>query len=385
MPHPPRISGVSSESVYPRVPEIRRLMHRRTFLQLSAGALAASAFPGALRAQEIAKLRELAAARGLYFGSAVSFAQLNRPDLANLLVEQCSMLVSENDMKWRATQPEPDRYDFARADAFMNFAESHNLLARGHNLCWHEHNPDWLEATATPENAVSLLRGHIQTVVSHYQGRIHSWDVVNEAIRPGHHNHNDMVNSVWLKNIGEDYVEIAYRAAAEADPSALLTYNDYDIETDAPEQEKKRESILAMLRRFHKKRVPIHAVGVQAHLRPQGSSLTWKGLNKFLKQVRKLKLQIFATELDVDDQEFPNDMTERDLLVAETYRSFLENILRQKTVKAVLTWCLSDRDSWLQRFRPRNDDFPQRPLPFDVDLNPKPAFFALRDVLSKDG
>ncbi len=331
---------------------------------------------------ESTKLREIAASKGLLFGSAVSYAQLNRPELAALLVDQCSILVSENDMKWRAMHPEPDRYDFARADAFMNFAESHRIPARGHNLCWHEHNPAWLEATATPENAVSLLRSHIQTVVGRYKGRIHSWDVLNEAIRPDHHNHNDMVNSVWLKTIGEDYLELAFRAAAEADPSALLTYNDYDVETGAPEQEKKRKAILAMLRRFRKKHVPIHALGVQSHLRPHGDPLTWNGLNQFLKEVKKLKLEVYVTELDVDDQAFPADIPERDRLVAEVYRSYLENILRQKSVKAVLTWCLSDRDSWLQGFRPRKDGVPQRPLPFDADLHPKPAFTALRDALS---
>jgi endo-1,4-beta-xylanase len=208
---------------------------------------------------------------------------------------------------------------------------------------------------------------------------------VNEAIRPEHHNHNDMVNSVWLKTIGEDYVELAFRAAAEADPSALLTYNDYDIETDAPEQETKREAILALLRRFRKKQVPIHALGVQSHLRPHGDPLTWNGLNQFVKEVKKLKPEVYVTELDVDDQAFPADIPERDRLVAEVYRSYLENILRQKSVKAVLTWCLSDRDSWLQGFRPRKDGLPQRPLPFDADLHPKPAFLALRDALSQRG
>ena len=357
-------------------------MHRRSFVQLSLSALATSALPRSLQAAELARLRELAATKRLYFGAAVSDRQLKRPESATLITEQCSILVVENQMKWRATHPEQDRYDFTTADFFMDFAASRRILARGHNLCWHEYNPEWLEAAATPENAVSLLRSHIQTVVGRYKGRIHSWDVVNEAIRPDHHNHNGMVNSVWLKNIGEDYVEIAFRAAAEADPSALLTYNDYDIETDAPEQERKREGILAMLHRFHKKHVPIHAIGVQAHLRPKTDPLTWNGLNKFLMEVKKLKLQVYVTELDVDDQEFPADIAERDRLVGEVYRSFLENILRQESLKAILTWCLSDRDSWLQGFRPRKDGLPQRPLPFDADLNPKPAFLALRDAVS---
>ena len=358
------------------------MLKRREFIGLSAGALVSAALPSKIAAEGLAKLRELAAARALRFGSAVSFAQLNRPELAALLVDQCSILVSENDMKWRGTQPEPERFDFTRADAFMQFAEAHGTLARGHNLCWHEHNPEWLEATATPANAVNLLRTHIQTVAGRYKGRIHSWDVVNEAIRPDHHNPNDMVNSVWLKTIGEDYVEIAFRAAAAADPTALLTYNDYDIETDAPEQQKKREAILAMLRRFRKNHVPIHAVGVQAHLRPKGDPLTWNGLNEFLKELKKMKLQVFVTELDVDDSTFPSEISERDRLVGEVYRDFLENILKQNAVSAILTWCLSDRDTWLTGFRPRKDGLPQRPLPFDPELTPTPAFYALRDALS---
>ena len=357
-------------------------MQRRSFVQSALGAIALSAFPRLSGATPIDSLRQIAAGRHLLFGAAVSDPQLKRADLRALLGEQCSILVAENQMKWRATHPEQDRFDFAAADRFMDFAESNHTPVRGHNLCWHEHNPDWLEAAAKPENAVTLLRTHIQTVAGRYQGRIHSWDVVNEAIRPDHHNHNDMVNSLWLKNIGEDYLEIAYRAAAEADPSALLTYNDYDIETDRPEQERKRESILAMLYRFREKHIPIHAVGVQAHLRPKGDPLTWNGLNKFLEKIEKLKLQVYVTELDVDDSALPADIEERDRIIGDLYRDYLENMLRHNSVKAVLTWCLSDRDTWLQGFRPRQDGLPQRPLPFDAELKPKPAFSALRDVLA---
>lgn len=99
-------------------------------------------------------------------------------------------------------------------------------------------------------------------------------------------------------------------------------------------------------------------------------------------EIEKLNLQVFVTELDVDDSFMPADIPERDRQVAELYRSYVDNILRQNSVKAVLTWCLSDRDSWLQHFRPRNDGLPQRPLPFDAELSPKPAFFALRDALA---
>jgi endo-1,4-beta-xylanase len=267
----------------------------------------------------------------------------------------------------------------------MDFAESHHIPVRGHNLCWHEHNPPWLDSAITPQNAVSLFTTHIQTVAGRYKGRIHSWDVVNEAIDPTHKNPQGLRNSLWLKNIGEDYVELAFRTAAKADPAAILTYNDYDIETDAPAQEAKREAILAMLQRLVKKGVPVQALGVQAHLRTNGGIPTWNGLNKFLLDIEKLNLQVFVTELDVDDQFMPADIPERDRQVADIYRSFLENILRHNSVKAVLTWCLSDRDSWLQSFRPRKDGLPQRPLPFDAQLNPKPAFFSLHDGIASKG
>lgn len=357
-------------------------MHRRHFLQLSLATAASPAIPFAQLPPQVPHLRELALSKGLFFGSAVSDAELHRAEFTPLLIDQCSILVAENAMKWRLTHPEQDRFDFTQADNFMNFVASNHLVARGHNLCWHEHNPPWLDSAVTQQNAVSLLTTHIETVVGRYKGRIHSWDVVNEAIDPTQKNHHGLRNSLWLQNIGEDYLELAFRIAAQTDPSAILTYNDYDIETDAPPQQAKREAVLDMLRRFVKKGVPIQALGVQSHLRTNEGTPTFNGLDKFLKEIARLNLQVFVTELDVDDEFMPADIAERDRLVAELYRSFLDTVLRHKPVKAVLTWCLTDRDSWLQHFRPRKDGLPQRPLPFDADLNPKPAFFSLRDALT---
>src|SRR5271165_3324810 len=215
-------------------------MSRREFVQLSLTSLAASALPHPQKSTEIPKLRETARSKGLLFGTAVSDSQLKRAEFTPLLLDQCSILVAENQMKWRATHPEEGRFDFTQADFFMDFAESHHIPARGHNLCWHEHNPPWLDSAITPQNADTLFTTHIQTVVGRYKGRIHSWDVVNEAIGPTHKNPQGLRNSLWLQNIGEDFVELAFRTAAKADPAAILTYNDFDIETDAPAQQAKR-------------------------------------------------------------------------------------------------------------------------------------------------
>jgi endo-1,4-beta-xylanase len=358
-------------------------MQRRSFLQLSLGTLAASAIPNARKVAQPGTLREVADAKGLLVGTCVSYPELQRPELTTLLANQYSVLVPEVEMKWRITHPAPDRYDFTRADALMTFAEAQHLRVRGHNLCWHEHNPEWLESTASSENAANLLRTHIQTVAGRYKSRIHSWDVVNEAIKPEHHNPHDMQDSIWLKTLGEDYIDLAFRTAAEADPSALLTYNEYDLETDTPDQQAKRDAVLALLRRMRKKNTPLHALGVQSHLKAHlNEQPKWKGLNEFLNEVEKLGLQVYLTELDVNDSDLPDDIPERDRLVADLYSSYLRNLLPRKSVKAVLTWGFIDPDTWLNRHSPRKDGSPQRPLPFDANLNPKPAFFALRDSLA---
>jgi len=355
---------------------------RRSFLRTSLGALAVAAVRARIPARPLPALKEIAASKQLLFGTAVSFAELQRPECTALLTEQCSILVSENDMKWRATHPAPDRFDFSRADRFMAFAEEHRIAVRGHNLCWYQHNPEWLDFTVNAQNADTILREHIRTVVRRYAGRIHSWDVLNEAVLPAHQNPHDLRQCIWLNTLGEDYVEIAFRAAAEADPKALLTYNDYDIEEDTAEQQEKREAILKFLDRLRKRDVPVHALGLQSHLKPQPQPSQWKGLNQFLKEIEKLGLQVYITELDVDDSTLPASLPQRDMAVAAVYANYLRNILQHQSVKAVLTWGFTDRDSWLNHFRPRADGLPQRPLPFDENLQPTPAFFALRDALS---
>ena len=356
-------------------------VQRRSFLRTSIGALAFTAASPRFRAASLPALKEIAASKKLLFGTAVSFSELQRAECTALLIEQCSILVSENDMKWRAIHPAPDRFDFSRADRLMAFAEENHIAVRGHNLCWYQHNPEWLDTTVNSHNAATILRGHISAVAGRYAGRIHSWDVLNEAVQPAHGNPHDLRHCVWLNALGEDYVEIAFRAAAEADPKALLVYNDYDLEEDTPEQEKKREAILKFLHHLRKKNVPIHALGVQSHLKPQPQPSKWRGLNKFLKEIEKLGLQVYVTELDVDDSTLPPAVQERDQAVAAIYANFLRNILQHQSVKAVLTWGFTDRDSWLNHFRPRADGLPQRPLPFDEQLRPTPAFFALCDAL----
>lgn len=285
-------------------------------------------------------------------------------------------------MKWQTIHPEPRRFDFLRGDALVDFASHNGQRIRGHNLCWHKQLPRWFAAVATHRNAEMLLRDHIATVAGHYAGRIHSWDVVNEAVDVKDGRPDGLRVSPWLQLIGTQYLEIAFRAAALADPHALLTYNDYGLEQDSPDAEAKRTAVLRLLTSLKNKDVPLQALGLQSHLHAGPQPYSWDGLRRFLDKIQQLGLQVFVTELDVDDGRLPADIGARDGAVGELYRSYLKNVLQHPCVNAILTWGLTDRDTWLNSFHPRADGQPQRPLPFDARLEPKPAFAAMREAIA---
>ena len=372
-------------------------MERRRFLQLSAGAVASAGAMGLaaqlLRAQNAPvvsgtpgklTLRQAAAARGTLVGTAVGRGNVDVPAMAALIADQYNIVVCENDMKWFATQPDQDRFDFTYSDELVAFAQAHDQRIRGHNLCWHNQNPKWLADVLTPQNAAKILEDHVRTVVTHLAGKIQSWDVVNEAVLPSDGRKDSLRNTIWLQALGPDYLELAYRTAAAADPAARLTYNDYSVERDNPEHALRRKKILELLRWFRQKNIPLHAVGIQSHLTGSLVPATWKGLNRFLDQVHDLGLEVYITEMDVEDLELPSDISARDKLVAQMYGGYLEAVLKHPAVKAVLTWGFTDPLSWLaQSRRQRTDGLPKRTLPFDADLHPKPAFNAMIDALQK--
>ena len=335
-----------------------------------------------LSAQATPRLRDVAATKNLLAGSAVSYAELHRPAFTGLLAEQASIVVPENDMKWQIIHPEPDRFDFTRADALVSFATDHNQKVRGHNLCWHNQLPAWFAQVATEANAADLLRQHIAKVAGHFAGHIHSWDVVNEAVHVEDGRPDGLRNSQWLKLLGPDYIGIAYRAAAQADPHALLTYNDYDIEQDGPKFDQKRAAVLQLLTSMRKQKIPLHALGLQSHLKASAKLPDWTALHNFMNAAEKLDLQIFVTELDVNDSELTGDIRQHDDAVAALYRSYLTNVLQHRSVTAILTWGLTDADTWLNSpRREHKPETPLRPLPFDADLKAKPAFYAEIDAM----
>jgi endo-1,4-beta-xylanase len=319
----------------------------------------------------------------LLSGSAVDVHALRMDGrYRGLVAEQCSIIVAENAMKWAALRPAPDVFEFADADYLVDFAEKNDIKLRGHNLVWHLALPSWFKDTVFKGNAQKMLTEHIATVAGRYAGRIHSWDVVNEAIDVNDQRPDGLRKTVWLELIGEDYIEVAFRAARQADPSALLTYNEYGIERDNYASDQKRAQVLLLLRRLKARNVPIDAVGIQSHLPAEAlnTSGNYLGVAHFIAEVRAMGLQVFITEMDVSDSAIQGDQRERNRAVAATYSDYLHVVLADPAVKAVLTWGLSGSHSWLNHEQPRVDHSALQPLPFDGEYKTLPAFFAMREA-----
>ncbi len=328
-------------------------------------------------------LRVAAARRDLRYGCALEPQSVETDaDFADLVRVQCGLITAENALKWSALRPAPDRFDFDAADRVAAIARANRAAMHGHCLVWHEAMPDWLTATLNPRNAQALLTRHIAAVVGRYAGTVVSWDVVNEPVERNDRRPDGLRKSPWLRALGPGYLEIAFRAAHAADPHARLALADYGLEYDDETwMVEKRGTMLSLLRGLLARGVPIHALALQGHLLGARPPAFGRGLSAFLAEVAALGLDIYVTELDVNDQDTPGSVAARDRATADIYARFLDTVLAQPAVKMVVTWGLSDRYTSKTTMFPRPDGAPVRPLPFDADLRPKPAASALARAL----
>jgi endo-1,4-beta-xylanase len=320
-------------------------------------------------------LRDRAAVKKLIYGAAATRSKLSSDaKFADCFTRECGILVPEVELKWDVLRPNIDRFNFAPGNWLFEFTHTHKMLMRGHTLVWHDALPPWFPELVNRNNAEQILLKHIQTVVRHYAGKLHSWDVVNEAISPQDKRPDGLRNSPWLKLLGPDYIDLAFHAASAADPNALLVYNDYGLDYDTHNGQTRRAAVLNLLENLQAKGTPIHALGIQAHLyRYDTPCLNPEKLQKFLRQVASMGLKILITELDVTDKTLPKDLQVRDRMVAGIYEDYLNAVLEEPAVIAVLTWGLSDRYTWLAN----PDGVPARPLPLDSQFQRKLAWNAI--------
>lgn len=318
-------------------------------------------------------LRALAQKRGIGFGTAVWVEPLsNDSRYRTVLAQEFNMVTPENEMKFEPTHPERDRYDFTAADTLIDFAKTHNMQVRGHTLVWHESLPDWLtEQTWTREELMSILEQHINTVVGHYRGQLVAWDVVNEAIA---NNKNALRDTIWLRTIGPEYIEKAFRWAYAADPQARLFYNDYGGE----EVGGKSEAIYGMIKDLLQQGVPIHGVGLQMHVSIKNPPNPEK-VAANIKRLNDLGLEVQITEMDVKTWDGRGTKQQRLVAQARVYRNMMQVCLEAENCKAFSLWGVSDRYSWIPRIFKK----PDAPLIFDDAGRPKPAYNALKEVLKR--
>jgi endo-1,4-beta-xylanase len=350
----------------------------QTFRNLLRIFLVLAAASPVLRAQT---LRQEADRAGLLVGAAAAPFLLSQGDYARTLASQFNMVEAENSMKWRATEPERGKFDFSRGDELVAFAEAHHMAVRGHNLLWYIYNPAWLErGHFTPGELREIMRDHIMRVAGHYAGKVFAWDVVNEAFD----GHGRVRSSIWydepgigLAGKGTAYIAQAFRWAHEADPKALLFYNDYADEGINA----KSDAIYAMVKDFKARGVPIDGVGFQSHLR-----LGAKGLSSFGKNLARfaaLGVQIHITELDCGIPIGPDGkpLHSADLKKqAKIYRRVAEACSKQPACTALQTWGVADKYSWIPHHTHGKRG---AALMFDRDYQPKPAFEAVMDIFSR--
>jgi endo-1,4-beta-xylanase len=325
-------------------------------------------------------------------GVAVNQSQFSERDPRGnpIILAHFNSISPENVLKWESVHPRADGYAFDAPDQYVKFGEDHQMLVVGHTLVWHSQTPRWvflgtngqaLQGTnaADREFLLQRMRDHIQTVVGRYKGRIKIWDVVNEALDED----GTLRQSPWMRIIGEDYIAKAFQYAHEADPDAILRYNDYSLENEA-----KRNGALALIKKLQAQGVPVTSIGLQGHCNL--SFPTAEQEDATIAAFANLGLQIMITELDIDCSSGGQRTTSADVAAQAqrgpaTIPGALSEALQQqlatrysdlfgvfikykKNIKLVTFWGVTDADSWR-----RNGN----PLLFDRTGQPKPAFNAV--------
>ncbi|CAM4500250.1 endo-1,4-beta-xylanase [Paenibacillus typhae] len=306
-------------------------------------------------------------------------AAVNPPTIRSqeqLLAYHFNSITAENEMKFESVHPQEEVYTFDQADGLAAFARKHGLAMRGHTLVWHNQTSDWLftdgaGASVSKELLLARLKSHIDTVVGRYRGQIYAWDVVNEVIAD--EGPELLRPSKWLEIAGPEFIAKAFEYAHEADPQALLFYNDYN-----ESHPQKRDKIYTLLKSLLDQGVLVHGVGLQAHWNLYDPALD--DIRAAIEKYASLGLQLQLTELDMSLFRFDDKRTDLTSpppelleLQAERYDGVFR-LLREyrQVISSVTFWGAADDYTWL-------DNFPVRgrknwPFLFDEQHRPKPAF-----------
>lgn len=386
--------------------------NRRDLMGMAAfGAAAAAMAAGEAQAKAAAPftgLDALARAKGMIgFGSCIGdgspIHKINSFDdlgVQNVHRAECGIVVPSGALKWTALRPNPQDFTFYAGDKLVAWGEANKMKVRGHNLLWlrPDRNPDWMlthDFGSRPAAAAEkMLRDHITTVCKRYGDRIFTWDVVNEAIDPFTGNVREMM---FTKYLGPAAVDIAFDAAANALPAnCALVYNDYMGWNEASARH--REGVLKLLDHMKSQKLKVDVLGVQAHI---GAGLIGfvmgdmkfdapqqAAYKQFLDSAVAQGHRLAITEFDVSEDGTPADIFERDRIMADLTRRYMDFMLRYRELDYVMCWGMVDTYSWLQSRNLRADGMLKRGSPYDPNYQPKPmreAFAAAFRAMAPHG
>jgi endo-1,4-beta-xylanase len=344
------------------------MLSRRQMLAM-AGASAGAAF-----APHPARAAAFSASSHIPYGACVRIDVLPRdPGYQTALQTYCRQITSEGDLFWGPLRPARDQFRFEKADAVLAFAEANGMTMRGHTLIWYGTMPDWTNEIASAAEAEHEMTVHIERVMSHYRGKIKTWHVVNEAIDDPKTGVPGLRPNIWLKNLGETYIDKAFRIAHQADPTAELLINEYDIECADGTSPNKREALRRLVHNLLDRGAPLHGVGLQGHIKGK-YEIDRDGVFNFASEMQSLGLTVHITELDVIDNDLPAQIPVRDAIVATRAHDFIEPIFAAVRPSFIGTWGITDRYTWVPTWFKRKDGLPNRPLPLDENYQRKPLW-----------
>ena len=326
-------------------------------------------------------LREYADKNDTYIGTCVPVWKINvdndNESRSSLIAKEYNMVVCENEMKFDAVEPNQGSFSFGDGDRLVNFAKRHNMRVRGHTLAWHSQVPSWLTSDGTKntnnfsrKQLLDILHNHIKNVVTHWKGKVAEWDVANEVLSDNQQtiysnpNGYDLRPSVWATGIGEDFLDSAFVWAHKYDPDAVLILNDYGVENKGWG---KSEALYNLAMRLRNSGIPIHGVGLQAHM--DAGNVSAKAIDANIARFKEAGFECHITELDlgIDDASEANLQKQ-----ALDFYSLMHVAMKHENCKSLMIWGLSDDLTWRTG---------RRPLLFDSNLSRKPAYWAVHAAL----
>ncbi|WP_324675875.1 endo-1,4-beta-xylanase [Hymenobacter sp. GOD-10R] len=307
-------------------------------------------------------------------GAAVNVSLLKtRPAYEQTVATEYNSLTAENAMKFASLHPAQTTYTWSDADYIVTYAQQHNARVHGHTLVWYKSLPSWVTGfqgdSAAWEN---LMKTHIQTVVTHFKGKVASWDVVNEAFE----DNGTLRNSVWRQHLGPDFIARAFQYAHEADPAALLFYNDYGHEWGPT----KRTAILNLVNGLKSRGIPIHGIGLQMHT---NSNRADSNLATAINTAAQTGLKVHIAELDIAmNPDKTAGLAFTPAIAAAQKAKYKAIVQAFKALPAaqrfgITTWNVGDADTWIRGSCSCSD----WPLPFDDNYQRKPAYDGIVEAL----